>query len=202
MKMNGYEIRTQAKKDRIVSAARALFTERGMSAVSMNEIAKMAKVSQVSIYNYFGDKNTLAKEAFISYIEEAIQKYEQIIEENIPFAEKIGLIVQDKSHIIDALALSHFDEQALNDKVLQQIFQEAIKEKAIVLYTKFIELGKKEGAIDTGIPTEAVVSYFMISMSIFQQPDFISTDSAYKRGMMKLFLYGLIGDKNPPDKQA
>ncbi|MDR1532921.1 MAG: TetR/AcrR family transcriptional regulator [Clostridiales bacterium] len=194
--MNGYEKRTNIKKEAIINAARELFAARGVQSVSIHEIAKLANVSQVSIYNYFGDKNSLAKEVFISCIEAAISKYAQIIECNIPFAEKIELIMQDKSNIVSEIALSHFDEQALNDKILRQIFQEVVKEKAASLYQSFIELGKKEGVIDKDIPSEAVMCYFMMSMSIFQRSDFLATSDDYKTGMMKLFLYGLIGNKN------
>ncbi|MFA7139378.1 MAG: TetR/AcrR family transcriptional regulator, partial [Bacteroidales bacterium] len=60
--MNGYEKRTKLKKNSIISAAWKLFSERGITDVGINEIATLAKVSQVSIYNYFGNKNNLAKE--------------------------------------------------------------------------------------------------------------------------------------------
>jgi AcrR family transcriptional regulator len=43
-------------------------------------------VSQITIYNYFGDKNSLAKEAFISFVETAIGEFEQILANDIPFA--------------------------------------------------------------------------------------------------------------------
>jgi len=193
IRLNGYEKRTNVKKAAIINVARELFTARGMQDVSISEIAKLANVSQVSIYNYFGDKNSLAKEAFLSLIETAISEYEQILMSNIPFAEKLELIMQDKSDMVSKIALSHFNEQALNDDTLCLIFGEAVKEQAMSLYQNFIELGKREGVINKDIPTEAVMCFFMMSMSIFQRPDFLTTSNDYKMGMMKLFLYGLIG---------
>jgi AcrR family transcriptional regulator len=194
--VNGYEKRTNTKKEAIIHAAHELFTSRGVQGVSINEIAKLANVSPVSIYNYFGDKNSLAKEAFLSYIETAISKYEQIIGSDIPFTEKLELIMQDKSDLISKIDSSHFNEQALDDKLLRQIFQEAVKEKAISLYQNFIELGKREGYIDRDIPTEAVMRYFMTSMLFLQQPDFLTMSNEYKIGIIKLFLYGLVGKKD------
>ena len=61
MKLNGYERRTKAKKESIVNAARKLFTTRGITDVSIKEIAAKANVSQVTIYNIFGSKNALQK---------------------------------------------------------------------------------------------------------------------------------------------
>lgn len=191
--MNGYEKRTQAKKEAIVAAARDLFTARGVQGVSIREIAKSAHVSQVSIYNYFGDKQSLAKEAFISFIEAAINAFGQVLESDVPFTEKIDQILRDKSDIVDQIAMSHFDERAWDDKVLRQIFGETVKDKAVVLYRQFIETGKAGGFINKDIPTEAVVAYVTGSLSLFQHPDFLGTPPDYKMGIMKLFLYGLIG---------
>jgi AcrR family transcriptional regulator len=192
IELNGYEKRTKAKKEAIIEAARELFAARGMQDVGISEIAKRAGVSQVSIYNYFGDKSALAKEAFVAYIAAAIGKYEEIMGREIPFAEKLALIVQDKSDMIGQAALSHFNERALSDAVLRQVFQEAIREKAAVLYRSFIERGKNEGAIDKAIPTEAAMAYFMMSMSLFQSAEFMAAPGDYKMGIMKLFLYGLV----------
>ncbi|MDR0433692.1 MAG: TetR/AcrR family transcriptional regulator, partial [Gracilibacteraceae bacterium] len=66
--MNGYEKRTDVKKKAILAAARELFAARGLRDVHVNEIAKLANVSQVSIYNYFGDKNSLAREALAASV--------------------------------------------------------------------------------------------------------------------------------------
>lgn len=43
----------------ILDAARTLFVERGIEAVSMREIAKKIKYSATTIYNYFADKDAL-----------------------------------------------------------------------------------------------------------------------------------------------
>jgi len=193
IELNGYEKRTAAKKAAIIEAARELFARRGVRDVSISEIAKRAGVSQVSIYNYFDDKNALAKEAFIAYIEAEIANFEMILGQDIPFAEKMELIIQGKSSVVTQTGLSNFGEKALGDKILQQIFQEAVRERAVAIYRNFIETGKTEGYIDKDIPTEAIMLYFMTSMSIFQQSEYMTKPGEYKMGMVKLFLYGIIG---------
>jgi AcrR family transcriptional regulator len=193
MEMNGYEKRTAAKKAAVIEAARELFTRRGILDVSISEIAERAKVSQVSIYNYFGDKNALAKEAFIACVEAEIGKYGQILDQNIPFPEKLELIMRSKSDMVHQIALSHFNEKALDDKILRRIFQETVTERTSELYYKFIEMGKREGAIDKNIPTEAILAFLMMSMTILQQPEYMTESSEYKMGMVKLFLRGITG---------
>jgi len=191
--MNGYERRTKAKKDSIINAAWELFSERGITDVSISEIAAKAKVSQVSIYNYFGDKNALAKELLVSYLDKTIKGYDEILEKEIPFSEKLKLIMDSKYKATAELSHSAFSEYAWEDKTLQQVYKEAANSKAISVYTKFIELGKKEGAIDKSIPTDAILAFLLSSVSIIEQSDYLKTSPQYKMGILRLFFYGLLG---------
>lgn len=55
----------EGKRDAIVAAARDLFFERGFSATSIEEIARQAGVSKVTVYNRFTDKQTLFVECIV-----------------------------------------------------------------------------------------------------------------------------------------
>lgn len=191
--MNGYEKRTQAKKQSIINSARDLFTKRGITDVGISEIAAKAQVSQVSIYNYFGDKNNLAKEVLVSYLDESIKQYEEILQRDVPFSQKLKVIMDKKHDVVLEISRSHFTKEAWDDKALQQVYKEAATIKAISIYNKFIELGKKEGAIDNSIPNDAILSFILSSVSIMQQSNYLETSPEYKNGIFKLFLYGMIG---------
>lgn len=191
--MNGYERRTEAKKKAIIDAARELFTERGVTDVGVGEIAAKAGVSQVSIYNYFSDKHTLAKEVLIAFLDKAIQEYEEILNRGIPFSEKLEIVMAKKQDAVIGASRSHFSEYAWSDKVLQQVYWEAAAVKSAHIYLRFIDLGKKEGAIDERIPNDAILKYLYSSISILQEPEYLKTSGEYKLGIFKLFLYGLLG---------
>lgn len=193
--MNGYQKRTEAKKKAIINAARELFTERGLTDVGVGEIAAKAHVSQVSIYNYFGDKNTLAKEVLILFLDQAIQEYEEILNREIPFSEKLTIVMARKQEALIEASRSHFSECAWGDKALQQVYWEAARIKSAHIYLKFIELGKQEGVIAEHIPDQAILKYLYSSMSIMQEDDYIKTSNEYKLGIMNLFLYGLLGKR-------
>ncbi|WP_071393341.1 TetR/AcrR family transcriptional regulator [Bacillus tuaregi] len=193
MKMNGYEKRTTKKKESIIETARELFTQRGITDVSISEIAKNAGVSQVSIYNYFGDKNALAKEVLRSFVDEYMKSYEDILARKLPFSQKLKLILERKNEAILEVSGSYISQHAWEDKALQQVFQEVADTKAKALYIQFIELGKKEGAIDREIPDEAILDYFLATISILQESDFLQSSPEYKKGILKLTLYGILG---------
>lgn len=70
----------------------------------------------------------------------------------------------------------------------------------MALYTKFIELGKREGVIDKEIPNDAILSFLLSTISIMQQSDFLKTDPEYKMGILKLTLYGVLGKEAAPSE--
>lgn len=191
--MNGYEKRTQIKKEAIISSARELFIKRGVTDVSISEIAAKANVSQVSIYNYFGDKISLAKEVLISYIDTLVNEYDEILESNISFEEKLKVIITKKYDAITSLGKTAFSSSAWRDKALKDIYTEAANLKIRAIFAKFIQKGKSEGYISNDIPDDAILSYMTASSYITQQPEYISTSDNYKLGIIKLFLYGLVG---------
>ncbi len=75
----------------------------------------------------------------------------------------------------------------------QEVYQEAADVKAVPIYTRFIELGKAEGAIDPRIPTDAILAYIFQVMPLLQHKDYLKTSTEYKWGLFKLFLYGILG---------
>lgn len=196
--MNGYEKRTEKKKDAIVKAARELFSQRGITDVKINEIASKAGVSQVSIYNYFGNKKNLAKEVLASYLDNTIEEYDEILRRKIPFHEKLSLIMAKKHDITAEINNSAISKYAWSDKALRNVYEETAKSKAIPVYIKFIEQGKKEGAINKNIPTNAILAYILSSVAILEQSDYLKTSSEYKMGIIRLFLYGLLGEGKLP----
>ena len=53
------ERKKQQTSDRLVESAGQLFTRKGFTATTMEEIAEAAEVSVGTLYNYFGNKNTV-----------------------------------------------------------------------------------------------------------------------------------------------
>lgn len=108
----------------------------------------------MSIYNYFGDKNNLAREALISYIGQVVREYDKLLDRNIPFSEKVEQIMTKKLNAVIELRHSNFGQQALEDKVLQQVYDEAALIQIESIYKKFIQIGKKAGAVDSSLSDE------------------------------------------------
>ncbi|EGP8570143.1 TetR/AcrR family transcriptional regulator, partial [Listeria monocytogenes] len=87
--MNNYEKRTLKKKTAIIQAALSLFGKQGFSDVSIKDIATLADVSQVSIYNYFGSKEALVGECARIIMQDTITLAEEILASEGTFTQKL-----------------------------------------------------------------------------------------------------------------
>ncbi|HBJ9071269.1 TPA: TetR/AcrR family transcriptional regulator, partial [Listeria monocytogenes] len=92
--MNNYEKRTLKKKTAIIQAALSLFGEQGFSDVSIKDIAALADVSQVSIYNYFGSKESLVGECASIIMQDTITLAEEILASEGTFTQKLERALQ------------------------------------------------------------------------------------------------------------
>ncbi len=180
-----------------MAAAQELFMEQGISAVSVSEVAQHAGVSPVTIFKYFGDKMTLAREMVLAYIDATMGHYEDMLNRDIPFMEKMHLTMALKQQGISLFGGPQGDGVAWDDPVLRQMLKEVSTGRAVALYTKFIEDGKREGVIDPTIPNEAILDFFFMFVTLLDRPDFLQQNADYLMGLVKLSFYGLIGKANP-----
>lgn len=91
------ENQNNSKKYRgLLSAARELFWKHGFRRVSVEEICSEAGISKMTFYRFFPNKVELAKSVLDDIMDSSIQKYKDIMNEDAPFADKIGKIVMLK----------------------------------------------------------------------------------------------------------
>lgn len=72
----------------IQKTSRELFWKHGFRRVTIQEICEKAGVSKMTFYKYFPNKIELAKTIFTNEVEEGTEKFNRLIEEDIPVAEK------------------------------------------------------------------------------------------------------------------
>ena len=101
--------------------------------------------------------------------------------------------MEKKEKTTEALSNSTINKPASGDCTLSEIYTHVAGTMVKEVYLKFILLGKKEGAIDNSIPTDAILAYLLSSISIMEKDDYLTKSKDYKKGVMNLFLYGLFG---------
>lgn len=191
--MNKYELTTEKKKKSIINAALTLFKGRGFTSVSIKEIAALAHVSQVSIYNYFGSKEALIAECANIVMSDTLQQTADILRKDMDFEEKIKSALLLCTENINLSISKYFTQEALNDPTLIDLLTKNINESKNTIFREYIELGQREKIIDSTIPTETFLD-FMEALNIMGSKLKFDDDTSDKiKHIHHLFLYGIIG---------
>ncbi|SHN27865.1 TetR/AcrR family transcriptional regulator [Gracilibacillus kekensis] len=193
--MDGFQKRTKLKQNRILEAALQLFSLFGIKKVSISEIAKKAEVSQVTIYNYFESKDNLIHQTLVYYIEKTYQKYQDIINRNTSFPEKIENIIFNKVDIAGSIHQEIY-QYLMKDFADGQSYLETIyQEKSIPFFQQLIAQGKTEGYIQKEISEEAIMFYIHMMKEHMQKEELNDYLLPITEDIMHLFFYGIMGKK-------
>ncbi|NYB75172.1 TetR/AcrR family transcriptional regulator [Sedimentibacter hydroxybenzoicus DSM 7310] len=190
--MNGFEIRREKKMEDIIKAAGELFSIKGFKSVSIAEIAKKSNVSQVSIYNFFGNKENLAKQVLFNLMDSTMKELEVIVSHDISYRNKIEKLFAISLKSADSIDENLYRSEFIKDQAVQNFLEEYKKTKTEPLLMNLIEQGSNEGYLDSSISTESILLYIDSINSVLQTN--ISKKTRVDLG--KLFYYGLLGEKN------
>ena len=80
----------------IVKTAHKLFWKHGISRVTIEEVCRKANVSKMTFYKFFPNKIELGKKVIDDIMDENIQKYREIMNEDISFEQKVKKQLQLK----------------------------------------------------------------------------------------------------------
>ncbi|EAG6089855.1 TetR/AcrR family transcriptional regulator [Listeria monocytogenes] len=190
--MNNYEKRTLSKKTAIIEAALILFGKQGFTAVSIKDIAALANVSQVSIYNYFGSKEALIGECARVIMQDTIALAEEILASEGTFTQKLERAIQLCNTEIN-LSLSKFiSKEASKDQQFLILLVNNINSLKKDIYMKYVAAGKEAQVIDNAISDEVIQLFIdaINSLGLTVPEEELEEKQAE---IIQLFLYGLIG---------
>ncbi|SCY45653.1 TetR/AcrR family transcriptional regulator [Alkaliphilus peptidifermentans] len=194
--MDGFERRKERKKENICQAAFDLFSVYGVKKVSIAEIAKQAKVSQVTIYNYFGSKDELLRDVITVFMNKSLKEATDIIEANLPFPEKLELFLAEKPEALSALNSDFLKSMMSEDPILRQMAKDFADNKFIPLMMKLFENGREEGYIKHNISNEAILIYINMFREGKRSDAFldIGVSKHLFKELITLFFYGVLGN--------
>ncbi len=88
---------THSKKyQQLVDTARDLFFKHGIRRITVEEICRESQVSKVTFYKYFANKHTLVHKILVDMVREGEEKYNAIMNQDIPFEQKIDQFIKLK----------------------------------------------------------------------------------------------------------
>ncbi|MCP1308878.1 TetR/AcrR family transcriptional regulator [Paenibacillus tyrfis] len=191
--MNGYRLRTEKKKELILKTTFDLIFTYELDKLSIADIARKANVSPVTIYNYFGSRDELIRMTFVHYMDTTLEKYEDILGTEMPFQQKMDLILCDRSEIANQLNVNLIRATA-GDPAIRDYLEQFYQNKTLPFFEKLIDQGKKEGYIDPSISMEAAMVYTQLFKEALARPGFMQQASeSMLQDLNRLFYFGFIG---------
>ncbi len=199
--MNGYEKRTQEKKNQVLEAAFALMNQdTGVENLTLDEIAKNAKVGKTSIFKYFGSKENLIHEVFKYFLDKIGKTAREIIAENRPFEETLIALSQNKIHYLNKvnkrfyLDLMDFYTKKGDDN-LSLIMQQYTRESYSMMLDLFYR-GRKEGKVDLKYSDEFLLIYFQAIVEGISSPHIYQKILPYTAQWTELLIKGIAPNKS------
>jgi AcrR family transcriptional regulator len=193
--MDGFERRKEQSREKILNAAEALFIKHGTSKVSVDDIARKAGVSKVTIYNLFGSKENLVHDCKLTVFNRIAGHSRKILTWKKSYLEKVQDIIQYWIDISNKYNLETISPE-LHDSLDPQSDPEMKNFQAEFqnLYLEFIKDGKKQGDLNPDISDEAASIYLEIFMQgINASPEIhakFHRDPKLAHELFQLMLYG------------
>ncbi len=114
---------------KLLETGRNLFWKHGFRRVSVDEICREAEVSKMTFYRCFENKIDLAKKIYTKIVNQGIIKFNAIMAEDIPSAEKLKRIITLKMEGTDEISREFItDFYTSNDTGLKSFVEELTRE--------------------------------------------------------------------------
>jgi AcrR family transcriptional regulator len=190
--LNGYERRKEQKKLDIKKAAFTLFQQQGVKDIKIEDIAKEAGVSQVTIYNHFGSKEALFREVIKDYTIEQYEFHKELFDKDISFLEKMKTSILHKTKQVANIHPEVIREMMLVDEELRAYLTEFQSSHAIPMIMQLIKDAQKTGEINPDLSEQSIMVYIqlfnndmLISLITGENGKKLASD------IFQMFFYGL-----------
>jgi AcrR family transcriptional regulator len=186
------------KKQQLIDSAQILFSKHGIRRVTVEELCRTAEISKMTFYKYFTNKWDIGKAVIDVTFEKGLSYYNNMIQEDIPFAEKIEQILKITMIQINSFGAPFIED--LTDKRSPLNAHFSAKQKAVSrLSVEFLTQAKNEGSIKKEIRIPFLLYMLDRTTEFFNDPELISImPDTKERGyeLASLFLHAFSNTNN------
>ncbi|MGE8077713.1 TetR/AcrR family transcriptional regulator [Peribacillus loiseleuriae] len=192
MKKNGFDLRREKKMKNIEEATLELLNQKDISNITMDEIAKSAGVSKVTLFNYYNTKDNLINTTIHNSLASVLEEYERLIESDLSFEQTYMELTQYKIKKIQSMTSMFFHNAMQQFASDPTFFDKDAQETSDRLVLRMFQKGRKEGKINPAYSDEVL----LMLMHIFTEglkSQAINTENLIKYGpqITQMFLNGL-----------
>jgi AcrR family transcriptional regulator len=153
----------QEKREKILAAAKSLFNHtHDVKRVSLEAIAVEAGVSPTTIYNNFGDRESLIFELIKEMVSANLERNRALVHSNIPFPQKIISVFSGKMELAEKVDREIIEKLLTQDKKIAPYIDEIYEQQIKPLWKAMMADGKKQGYVDASLDDEALLLFLDI----------------------------------------
>ncbi len=185
------------KSTKILNATKVLFSRtHDVKRVSIEAIATEAGVSPTTIYNNFGDRETLIFEFIKDLTKTNLERNKAIVNSSLPFAQKLMSIISGKIDLAEKVDKEIIEKLLTQDKTIAPFVDQIYEQEIKPLWLKIMADGKKEGYIDPFLDDIALVAYLDIIQAGLKAKQDLFKDFADNMSLIeqltRLMFYGFL----------
>jgi AcrR family transcriptional regulator len=160
------------KRQKIVDRSRSLFMMRGVSPLTMEEIAALQGISKRTLYRYFPNKEALVSAAIEERLAEVGEEIAEIAQKDaFSFLEKIQQILRTVSRQMSQLGEGLVRDLYYNHPDIWERIDQYRREHVFVIIEKLLDEGAKSGFIRPDIDGRLVPMLFVTTVSSVMNPE-------------------------------
>ncbi|SUX82483.1 TetR family transcriptional regulator [Priestia megaterium] len=146
----------------IEEATLELLNQKDISNITMDEIAKRAGVSKVTLFNYYNTKDNLINTALQNSFASIHEEYERLIESDLSFEQTYMELTQYKMKEIQSTTSIFFHNVMQQFASEQTFFDKDAQETSDRLVLRLFQKGRKEGKINPAYSDEVLLMFMHI----------------------------------------
>jgi AcrR family transcriptional regulator len=194
--MDGFERKKMQSKENILNATEALLTKYSLSKVSINDIARQAGVSQVTIYNLFGSKDRLIYDCLENHANRLFKRLQELSKLDKSYPEQLEVFFQ----FVIETSESHpgLDDFVIQNNPQLRQWADQFLERERQIFLEFIKEGQKRGHLNPKLSDESIMAYFeVIIKGVTSNPGLFARTQRNPRLLHDLLLIMLYGFGKP-----
>jgi len=178
----------------ILNAAEELFQRYGFKRVTVEEICAHARVSKMTFYKYFRNKEAVVIQILSAKSEAAYEEAQAIMASTRSFPEKVQLLVAQKHKNLAQMSEAFLQDYLQDEGAVQEYIQ-AVSARVTDLFIAFLKRSQERGELIVTVKPELFLAYLdkMTELARNQQlADLYPSYNEYLEVLNNIFYYGIV----------
>lgn len=142
------------RREAILAESARLFSERGIAATTIREIAEAVGLNSGTLYHYFESKDAIVSEILTSFLTDLVERYDVVVAEPAPARRRLGRMVRASFEAADLhpYATEIYQNESANLSALPRYSEiAAAVESSHDAWFGVVEDGVRDGDFNSGV---------------------------------------------------